>query len=121
MSPTMKIGRSGLLRLVAVLIVGIGAVCFSGAGFAAKPAPEAHVITIRDFSFNPRSLTVNVGDRIEWKNADIVTHTVQASNGAFSSGDIEAGKSWIWVAKKAGSFAYSCSPHPNMHASLIVK
>jgi plastocyanin len=66
-------------------------------------------------------LTVNLGDTIEWKNADIVPHTVTAVNKTFNSGSIAPGASWKYVAKKAGTYLYTCSPHPNMKAKLTVQ
>jgi len=66
-------------------------------------------------------LTVSVGDTVEWKNADIVPHTVTALDKSFNSGGIAPGATWKYVAKRAGTFAYGCTPHPNMKAKLIVK
>jgi plastocyanin len=86
-----------------------------------KPTAQTRTISIRGFKFFPNTLTVNVGDTIEWKNADIVPHTVTAVDKSFSSGDIAPGDTWRFVAKKAGSFPYACTPHPNMKARLIVQ
>jgi len=88
---------------------------------AQKSAPQTHTVVIHNFAFQPPELTVNVGDTIVWKNTDIVSHTVTAKDGSFDSDEIEPGKSWQLVVKKVGTFSYSCSPHPNMHATLTVK
>ena len=94
---------------------------FSGVARAQKSAPQTHTVVIHNFAFNPAELTVNVGDTIVWKNTDIVSHTVTAADGSFDSDEIKPGKSWKLVAKKAGTFAYACSPHPNMHGKFTVK
>ena len=70
--------------------------------------------------FEPQSLTVHVGDRIQWLNDDIVPHTVTAADKSFDSGDITAGQSWTFVARKAGTFDYACRYHPMMTGRLIV-
>ena len=86
-------------------------------------APPSHVrtILIQGFTFRPDKLTVQVGDTVEWKNADIVPHTVTASDNAFHSMLIQPNQSWKLVVKKAGTFHYFCTPHPNMRAILVVE
>ena len=71
--------------------------------------------------YQPDVVTAHVGDTVQWKNADIVPHTVTAEDKSFSSGAIAPGTIWKLVAKKAGTFPYSCTPHPNMHGKLIVQ
>lgn len=94
---------------------------FAGLAPAQKQARQTHTVVIHNFAFQPTDLTVNVGDAIVWKNTDIVSHTVTAADGSFDSGEIKPGKSWKLVAKKAGTFQYACSPHPNMQGQLTVK
>jgi plastocyanin len=94
---------------------------FVGVARAQKQAPQTHTVVIHNFAFQPPELTVNVGDTIVWSNTDIVSHTVTAADGSFDSDEIKPGKSWKFVATKAGTFAYACSPHPNMHGTLTVK
>lgn len=94
---------------------------FSDVAGAQKQAPQKHTVVIHNFAFQPTDLAANVGDTIVWKNTDIVSHTVTAADGSFDSDEIKPGKSWKLVAKKAGTFQYSCSPHPNMHGTLTVK
>lgn len=84
-----------------------------------QPSP-AHHVEIKNFHFDPPDLTVRAGSRIEWKNDDIVPHTVTADDGSFGSGKIQPGKTWGYVPKKRGIFGYTCSPHPNMHGKLTV-
>lgn len=86
-----------------------------------KAAPQTHTVQMHNFAFEPAELTVNVGDAVEWKNADMVSHTVTAADGSFDSGKIAPGGSWKLVAKKRGTHAYKCLPHPNMHGTITVK
>jgi plastocyanin len=86
-----------------------------------KPAVQTHTVSISGFKYQPDILTVNVGDTVEWRNADIVPHTVTAVDKSFSSGSIAPGTTWRFVAKRAGVFPYTCTPHPNMKGKLVVR
>jgi plastocyanin len=88
---------------------------------AAKDAPASHVITIEGMKFSPDAVRVHVGDRIEFKNADLVPHTATAkgANG-FDSGLIKAGESWTFAPTKPGSLNYACSFHPTMTGRIVV-
>jgi len=114
--------RMRALGWICVLALSVGAsTIFLRAAKAQKSASQTHTVVIHNFAFQPADLTVNVGDTIVWKNTDIVSHTVTAADGSFDSDEIKPGKSWKLVAKKAGTFEYACSPHPNMQGKLVVK
>ena len=57
--------------------------------------PKVVTVTIRDFKFEPATVTVHEGDTVEWKNADNAAHTAtadgQAQKPAFDSGSISTG------------------------------
>jgi plastocyanin len=87
-----------------------------------KPAAKKRqIVMIKDMNFQPPVLTAKVGSTVEWKNADIVAHTVTAVDNSFDSRIIAPGSSWKLVARKAGSFDYICTLHPNMRAKLVVQ
>ena len=90
---------------------------------AAAPAsaPSVHVINMKDMKFEPSSATIKVGDTVEWKNPDIVTHNAAAADNSFNTQKIAPGASGKWTATKKGSFPYTCTLHPNMKASLTVE
>jgi plastocyanin len=87
---------------------------------ATAPKP-ALVVHLSDFSFKPASATVSVGDTVEFVNDDAFPHTVTAANGAFDSGNLDEHKSWSYTFKKAGTYALTCSYHPNMKGMLTVR
>ena len=70
--------------------------------------------------FTPDTLTVRRGDRVVWRNHDLVAHTATAAK-VFDSGSIEPGASWSTTLRKAGSVPYVCSFHPGMQATLTVQ
>ena len=88
---------------------------------AATSPPAFHAVLIKDFKYQPSILAVKLGDTIEWKNADIVPHTVTAVDKSFDSGAISPGHSWKFIVRTAGSVNYLCTLHPNMRAKLIVQ
>lgn len=79
-----------------------------------------HTVTIEGMQFVPATLGVKKGDRVVWKNKDVVPHTATAKGG-FDSRSIAAGKSWSHVARKPGRHEYVCSFHPGMKATLVVQ
>jgi plastocyanin len=116
--PFRRLERSLLLALVC----GWGAVCPASVTLAAWPAdkPATHTVTIEGVAYQPKVLVVNRGDTVVWVNKDPFPHTVTAA-AAFDSHDIPAGATWKYVARKAGSFQYICTLHPNMQGTLRVQ
>lgn len=101
------------------------ALALAGA-WAIAPAPaaaETHTVVIENMRFTPDTLTVRRGDRVVWRNHDLVPHTATAATTpkVFDSGSIEPGKSWSTTLRKAGSVPYVCMFHPGMAATLTVK
>ncbi len=79
-------------------------------------------VLISHFKYQPDTLTVKVGDTVEWKNTDIVPHTVTAANRKlFDSGRIVKGASWRFTVTSKGTYDYLCTLHPNMKGKLIVQ
>lgn len=83
-------------------------------------------IEIEDFAFIPKSVTINQGDTVEWKNRDNVGHTSTSGesgvpNGLWDSGTLSTDQRFSRVFDSAGTFAYYCKPHPYMTGSIIVQ
>ncbi len=128
--------RSTILPTVALLAFA-AAVAFMAPSLgqaAADPsmptakAHKLHVVLMQmntqtsQFRYEPETITVNVGDIIEWKNKDIYQHTVTSVNDkTLKSGIINMGKAWRYRAVKEGTFKYYCRLHPNMKGTLIVR
>jgi plastocyanin/uncharacterized membrane protein len=85
---------------------------------SSKSSADAQVI-MNGIRFQPPELAVRAGETVEWKNEDIVSHTVTADDGSFDSGLIPPGGTWKMTVKSAGSLEYHCRPHPNMKAKLV--
>jgi LPXTG-motif cell wall-anchored protein len=91
-----------------------------------KPKPIAVAaastgVTISDFQFAPASVTVNVGDTVTWTNNGPTPHSATSSGGVWDTGIMDAGQSGSHTFTEAGTFAYICTPHPNMHGTIVVQ
>ena len=82
---------------------------------------KTHTVALRGMRYVPATLVVNVGDRVVWKNEDIVPHTATDRGKSFDSGSIEPGASWSYAANKKGTYFYYCAYHPNTKGKLIVR
>jgi plastocyanin len=109
-------------RTSQAIALAIACLCCAHASTAdsAASAPQTHTIMIEGMQFNPASLTVRRGDRVVWRNNDLVPHTATAK-GVFDSGAIAANESWEYVARTPGASSYVCAFHPTMTATLIVQ
>ena len=83
---------------------------------------KTYEIQIKSFAFNPGTLTINKGDSIVWTNTDSASHTIISDSGSeVSSQSLSTGQSYSHTFNTAGTYAYHCSVHPSMKASIIVK
>jgi len=113
------------LRLVGVIGVGALVTLFAllpvvGAGAAARTA-LTKVVSITSTTFNPKTVTVNVGDTVTWKNTLQQAQTVTADNGSFDSGNIAPGQTFSHTFAKVGTFAYRDKNHSGMRGTVVVR
>jgi plastocyanin len=78
-------------------------------------------VTISDFRFAPRSITIDVGDTVTWTNEGPTAHSATADDGSFDTGVFEAGETRSETFNQAGTLAYFCTPHPNMRGTITVR
>jgi len=81
-----------------------------------------YTVTIRNFTFQPSSLTIKRGTTVTWVNEDSVAHTVTSDDSRFpSSGNLNKAETYQFQFNSPGSFDYHCSPHPFMKAKINVE
>jgi len=109
------------MLLLAVLALGVAA-------YHTNASADDYGVEIIEPSFDPRSwgyspepITVRVGDTISWINTGVAPHSVTAYDGSFDSGIMPSGAAWSMTAGTPGVFAYYCTLHPDMQATLIVE
>src|SRR6266404_1740635 len=106
--------------LVVALLLGpvVGAMLAFGA-VAAQDATD--VITIDNFTFTPKELTVAVGTTVKWVNHDDIPHTIVEKKTTFRSKALDTDDSYSFTFTSAGTFDYFCGLHPHMVGQVIVK
>jgi plastocyanin len=111
------------LRLLLCLLIGfIGA----AAALLCRTPPAlagTESVTMAHYMFSPASLTVRVGDTVTWTNTDQAPHDVTTTSAPvpIHSPTLKTGMTWTYTFTTPGTYAYICSIHPDMHATLVVQ
>ena len=79
-----------------------------------------NTIRIKNFAFDPASITVKVGSTVRWENKDSVPHRILFTDGADST-VLAATQSFSRKFDQAGTYDYSCTIHPSMQGTVIVE
>jgi plastocyanin len=105
----------------AVVAMLLGPVVGAMLAFGTVAAQDANVVTIDNFTFSPKELTVAVGTTVKWVNHDDIPHTVVNTDKAFRSKPLDTDDAFSYTFASAGSFDYFCGLHPHMVGKVIVK
>ena len=105
---------------------GTFAFAATGAALVASSAhadghSKNHRVTISNFTFSPKNITINKGDTITFVNTDGAPHTATDKGGSFDTGRLGQGAKGDVVFAAAGTFNYFCAIHPMMKGSITVK
>ena len=90
---------------------------------AAKKAKN-HTVKMIDDKFDPKEVTIAVGDTVTWENKGENTHNAVSDDKGktFDTKNVKPGaKSKAVTFGKAGKFAYECTHHDEMTGTIIVK
>ncbi|WP_410567332.1 cupredoxin family copper-binding protein [Amycolatopsis sp. cmx-4-61] len=90
---------------------------------AAAPAQAATTqVMMSGYAFSPATLTVHVGDTVTWVQHDQAPHdaTTTSAPVSFHSPQLSEGQSWSYMFRTPGTYAYYCSVHPDMRATVTV-
>jgi len=71
-------------------------------------------------AFEPASLTVHVGDTVQWVNSSGNIHNVTFATGGITSPIMYAGEKFSYTFSKAGTYRYTCTFHPGMDGTILV-
>jgi plastocyanin len=91
----------------------------AGAGGPASWAAGTHRVVMKAVDYEPKTITVRVGDTVEWVNEDIVAHTVTANHRSWEV-NVLPKRSGRMVMRAAGAISYFCRYHPNMKGEIVV-
>ena len=78
-------------------------------------------VTISNFTFSPKTLTVTVGMTVTWINQDDTPHRVASVDKVFASDALDTGDQFTHRFTAPGTYRYYCSIHPKMTATIIVQ
>jgi len=79
-------------------------------------------IEIKDFHFNPQTLTVKSGEKVTWINRDEEPHTIVSVEKQFKkSTALDTDQEFTITAGAPGTYEYFCSVHPKMTGIIIVE
>ena len=79
-------------------------------------------IEIKDFAFNPQTITVKSGEKITWVNKDEEPHTVVSVEKQFKkSPALDTDDKYTVTMGAPGTYTYFCSVHPKMTGTIVVE
>jgi CRP-like cAMP-binding protein/plastocyanin/mono/diheme cytochrome c family protein len=86
-------------------------------------ATTAVTVTISDYTFVPSQAVVQAGARLVWFNTDDDEHNMFSDSKppVFQSSVIALKQSFDFIFDKPGTYAYSCTLHDFMHATVVVQ
>lgn len=87
------------------------AVLGARSGSAEDPFFNQNTIHIKNSTFSPETLKVNVNATVFWVNDDNIVHTVTADDLKFDSGDIPSSSAFKLMFDNAGTYTYHCKYH----------
>jgi plastocyanin len=122
MNDREKAMRTSSLLLLAVL--GIG--CGEGNGVTPPPpGGEPNVVdAVGVTSWSPRTITIKVGDAVQFRNASSTTHNVRFDQDVASPpADVAnfASATRAVTFATPGTFPYHCGIHPVMQGTVVVE
>ena len=109
--------------LVLAPIVAVTALLAMSAWLMSAPrvrAAETVTVDIANLTFDPGTVTIQVGDTVTWTNNDSVQHTATSGDGSFD-GDMQPGESFSFTFEDEGTFDYICEIHPDMEGTVVVE
>ncbi|PYJ93105.1 MAG: hypothetical protein DME62_10110 [Verrucomicrobia bacterium] len=112
---------------IAALLCGISFLNLSLFAFAGEmkntddTGTKQNKIEIKDFAFNPQTLTVKSGEKVTWINRDEEPHTVVSVEKQFKkSTALDTDQEFTITAGAPGTYTYFCSVHPKMTGTIVV-
>jgi plastocyanin len=105
------------ILVLATLVLGM--LAFAPRVPAANGVAE---VKIENYKFDPPELKVKVGTTVKWVNNEKRTsHSViWLGAGGFESERMFPGESYQRRFDKPGTYPYTCGPHPEMKAVIVV-
>jgi plastocyanin len=78
-------------------------------------------VKMEGMAFSPQTVTIKVGDTVNWTNMDQPPHNAVAVDKSWQTSTFATGESGSVTFATAGTFPYICTIHPNMTGTVIVQ
>ena len=115
-----KSPRVAVTAVTIALAFVLGACGSSSKGSTGGSQPGiANTVTIKDFAFIPKDLSVTKGSAVTWNNTDGVNHQIAIKDGAKEDPIGQGGKT-VLDFPTAGKFDYFCNIHNSMTGTVTV-
>ena len=110
----------------AVVAAALGAACAPLAAVVILPVwaqkAPAGAISIDNFTFNPKQLTVKAGTTVTWTNRDDIPHGIASSSNAFArSKPLTTDDGFSFTFTTPGTYQFFCYLHPTMVGTIVVE
>lgn len=119
--------RRAVTAAIALVLLAIGG---QGPGVPSASAADvatagasagSATVTIDNFTFGPKILTVKAGTTVTWINRDDIPHTILDKNRkVFRSKVLDTEGTFSFTFMQPGTYDYFCGLHPHMTARVIV-
>ena len=85
-----------------------------------------NTVAIKNFAFNPQTMTVTVGSIVRWENHDAATHRIifidkDGRDTSVDSTALSSSQAWSNKFNQPGTYSYYCKIHPEMTGTIIVE
>ena len=89
----------------------------------AQTIASPNTVHMKSLDFETKTLNVKKGTTVTWQNDDSAKHTITFDDASLASANsdlIATGGTYTHMFDTVGSFAYYCTPHPFMKATIVV-
>jgi len=108
--------------LCGIVFLNLSLLAFAGEMKDAGTSAHENQIEIKDFAFNPKTLTVKSGEKVTWINRDEEPHTIVSVEKQFKkSTALDTDQEFTITAGAPGTYNYFCSVHPKMTGTIVVE
>lgn len=84
-----------------------------------QPQIQTVEVSIKNFAFNPATVTIKAGSTVKWTNQDSAAHQIKSN--LFNSSALNTGDSYEFTFNTPGQYDYTCAIHPSMKGKIIVE
>jgi plastocyanin len=108
--------------LSGITLLNLSSIASAGVTPAANTTGSKRTIEIKDFAFNPQTITVKSGEQITWVNRDDEPHTIVSVEKQFKkSSALDTDQEFTVTVGAPGTYSYFCSVHPMMTGTIVVE